>query len=339
MSWSASRAWIIPPVIVGLAASALFFVAVRAVHANDAAASTAVGGIELRHEARISMERERLTVSVEKITVEYEFLNETDQDIETEVAFPVPPYGLYFTDPAGSRGIVDFRLWTESREIRFQTQVKATLRGIDYTELLNRLHVDPASFGHFDDSSDPVSRDVSRLEKAKRAELIKAGLIDDEARFPNWTVVKTYHWAQTFPAHKVLHVRHEYRPVVGFEQVTASAIQGKENPQYARLPDACMNADLRNRLVGTASKHDGYVPTAWVDYILTTANTWKKPIKHFDLTVQVVRKPENMVDGNWLASFCWDGPIQQVTPETFHVGAENFVPSRELRVMLFRAGD
>ena len=64
---------------------------------NDAAASTAAGGIQLRREARISMEKERLFISEKKITVEYEFLNETDQDITTEVAFPVPPYDNDFS--------------------------------------------------------------------------------------------------------------------------------------------------------------------------------------------------------------------------------------------------
>jgi hypothetical protein len=40
--------------------------------ANDGAASVAAGGIQLRKEARISMERERLSISVRKVIVEYE---------------------------------------------------------------------------------------------------------------------------------------------------------------------------------------------------------------------------------------------------------------------------
>jgi hypothetical protein len=45
---------------------------------NDSAASVAVGGIQLKREARISMEKERLTISSERVTVEYEFLNMFD---------------------------------------------------------------------------------------------------------------------------------------------------------------------------------------------------------------------------------------------------------------------
>src|SRR6266700_2081402 len=48
--------------------------------ANDGAASLAAGGIQLRKEARISMEKERLSISVRNITVEYEFRNNSKQD-------------------------------------------------------------------------------------------------------------------------------------------------------------------------------------------------------------------------------------------------------------------
>ena len=48
---------------------------------NDGAASVAVGGIQLKREARISMEKERLTISREKVAVEYEFLNATDEGL------------------------------------------------------------------------------------------------------------------------------------------------------------------------------------------------------------------------------------------------------------------
>jgi len=51
--------------------------------ANDSAASVAVGELIMTSEPSISMESERLTLSLSKITVEYEFLNESDKDITT----------------------------------------------------------------------------------------------------------------------------------------------------------------------------------------------------------------------------------------------------------------
>ena len=86
----------------------------------------AAGGIQLRQEARISMEKERLSISEKKVTVEYEFLNNTDKDVTTEIAFPVPPYDETYLDASFNKRIDDFRVWVEGRETKFQTEVKAT---------------------------------------------------------------------------------------------------------------------------------------------------------------------------------------------------------------------
>src|SRR5689334_21886219 len=60
---------------------------------NGSAMSSPTGGIQLTREPRISMETEKLSISRDRITVEYEFLNGSNSPITTEVAFPVPPYG------------------------------------------------------------------------------------------------------------------------------------------------------------------------------------------------------------------------------------------------------
>ena len=68
------------------------------------------------------MDKERLTISETKVTVEYEFLNETDQDITTEVAFPVPPYDLDWVSASFPKSVQDFRLWVEGKESKYQTE-------------------------------------------------------------------------------------------------------------------------------------------------------------------------------------------------------------------------
>jgi hypothetical protein len=88
---------------------------------NDGAASTGVGGIQLRREANISMKQERLTISESKVTVEYEFLNDTDKDITTEVAFPIPPYDNKSDDPGGIPSFNDFHLWVDGKELKYST--------------------------------------------------------------------------------------------------------------------------------------------------------------------------------------------------------------------------
>jgi hypothetical protein len=108
--------------------------------ANDSAASSAAGGIQLKREPRISMAKEKLTISKKKITVEYEFINESDQDITTEVAFPVPPYKQNMS-PQGDRSFSDFRLWVNSVPKKYKTQAKGMLKRKDCSALLRKYGI------------------------------------------------------------------------------------------------------------------------------------------------------------------------------------------------------
>jgi hypothetical protein len=61
--------------------------------ADDGAASIAAGGLVLmKREPRIVMAKEVLSISAKSVLVDYDFRNDSDEDITTEVAFPIPPY-------------------------------------------------------------------------------------------------------------------------------------------------------------------------------------------------------------------------------------------------------
>ena len=151
--------------------------------------------------------------------------------------------------------------------------------------------------------------------------------------FPQWTVVMTHHWRQTFPAQRILHVRHEYTPVAG-ERVTERSELTAQTPEVSHrktFAQWCIDPPMRKNL--TASMRTGYSFVKWVDYILTTANTWKTPIKQFEL---IVERPEPDHSAKYYyVSFCWDGQILQPDPDHFVVRATNFVPKRELSVAFF----
>jgi hypothetical protein len=306
--------------------------------ANDSAASVGVGGIQLKREARISMEKERLTIGQEKVTVEYEFLNDTDEDITTEIAFPVSPYNKNFLDSSFPKG----------RETKYQADVKAMVKGVDYGGLLRKLGVDVASLGHFDfskDRDDPYSPDVERLSQSQRDELKRLGLIRSDNGLMGWTVVKTYHWPQTFQAHKILHIRHEYAPIMGFEELWPVAVvpvpPQESTPEFAAtIRDSCIDGGLLKSLTAAAGKEKkeeaGFTAYTWVDYILTTANTWKMPIKDFELIVERPRPQSGIFKaGPWFVSFCWDGPVKRLDADHFVARSINFVPKRELHVAFF----
>src|SRR6266567_2909375 len=79
--------------------------------ANDSAVEVSVGGLKLRKERSVLMEKERLFISKGLVRVEYEFRNTTNKPIVSEVAFPIPAIKHSLIEYQGSRDFSDFRAW------------------------------------------------------------------------------------------------------------------------------------------------------------------------------------------------------------------------------------
>lgn len=309
-----------------------------ALYANDAAVETAAGGIVLKKEPRISMEKERLAISLSKVTVEYEFLNESDKDITTQVAFPIPEYQYQFEDPAGKRDFSDFSVRIDGKPIKFEKIIRAFADGKDYTDLLTKLGISIETFGNFDaNDADEHPKlkngkfryDVENLTKSQQTDLMKRGLIDKEGMIPLWKIQKSYYWTQVFPSRKIIRIEHQYKPVAGMRFVPVKEFQ-KE------LKDGCIEDSLFSQL--KKNHTDGgmgtYIHANWVKYILTTANTWKTPIKSFELIIDKSLFPDYM-DKPKFISFCWEGKVEKLDNNRYMARETNFVPSSELTIYFF----
>ena len=154
--------------------------------------------------------------------------------------------------------------------------------------------------------------------------------------------MKTYYWMQTFPAHKVLHVRHEYTPSIGFEVIVPRDLDSKNpHPSDIRggIENSCIDPSLRKELTYQATRNykdgeEALLELVWVDYILTTANSWKTPIKDFTLIIDK-RKDSQHIGGAAMqyVSVCWNGPIRKLDADHF-VAARNRIlfPREEFHV-------
>src|ERR1035441_2291416 len=109
--------------------------------ADDGAASIAAGGIVMTREPRITMAKEVLFISTSKVVVDYDFRNDTDTDITTEVAFPIPDYKPEEVSPS-FQGFDDFKLWVNEKPIHYTIETKAFVDGRDYSSLLQSMGVD-----------------------------------------------------------------------------------------------------------------------------------------------------------------------------------------------------
>lgn len=307
--------------------------------ADDGAASIAAGGLVLKRESRITMAKEVLRIGWTSVVVDYDFRNDTDEDVTTEVEFPIPPYESDWAQKeVSAQGYDDFRLWVNGEPHKYDTEEKARLKGRDVTATLRNLRIDIGSFGHLE-KDQPVMKDLERLTLAQRQSLAKAGLIDsaDPGAQAEWTVEKKYYWSQRFPAHATVHIRHEYTQVTGFQLMGSTEIEEMPRVLRERAPkypldivqSMCPEQTLLDRFAERERAAAGNPILFWVDFVLTTANTWKQPIEDFTLLVE---RPHGPKDGKVLVSFCSRGGVEKMDADHFKVQVKDFVPQKELRI-------
>jgi hypothetical protein len=301
--------------------------------ADDGAASIAAGGIVMTREPRITMAKEVLFIGWDKVVVDYDFRNDSDTDITTVVAFPIPDYSLEMEDKSPSeQGFDDFKLWVDQKPVTYSIETKALVKGQDFSKLLHSMGVDIASYGHSKDNE--TQPQIQRLSTSQKERLVQAGVIDKEFHEPNWKVRKKYYWSQTFPAHRTVHIRHQYTPSLGNSNTVGLGPSPKEDSVEAR--SVCIDPGLRNTISKYLAVQDNESSIFYVDFILTTANTWKTPIEDFTLIVEnphpQSRQAGRKLKSESFVSFCWNGPVMKTDVDHFSAHLTNFVPSKELRI-------
>jgi hypothetical protein len=296
--------------------------------ANDSAVETAVGGLKLRKENSVLMEKERLFISETLVRVEYEFRNTTKDPIVSEVAFPIPTFEYSYIDAGGRRDFADFKAWIDGKPIKIEKEVRAFVNENEVTEDLQRADIKIETFGDFDPHYD---NQIMSLKGEIRDRLVKIRALEapDGAHkygvfWPLWTTKIQYHWRQIFPPGAVVRIKHEYRPVIGFRPVQLQKYKDEfkdsciDNKTFEEVTQRVDNKMQQNPL------GYNYFAAHWVSYILTTANTWQTPIKDFDMTVQA--------KNGKLITFCWDGPVEKMENERYRVHKTDFVPAKDLKV-------
>jgi hypothetical protein len=277
------------------------------------------------------MEKERLFISEKLVSVEYEFRNTSNEDVISEVAFPIPPYEYVFNDMG--RDFPDFKAWIDGKPFQVEKEVRAFIKDREVTHDLRQAGITIENFGDF--GPDNNNNQIKALKPETRNRLISIGALtpqdkeDDSMSFwPKWRVETKYHWRQTFPAGAIVSIKHEYPPVYGYSPVQLQEFKEQIN-------DSCIDAktfdEVKKRVAMSMREEPGrnnYFSSSWVSYILTTANTWQTPIKDFELIIQG-EKDE-------LMSFCWDGPVEKTGDAQLRARKTDFIPGNDLKVYFFR---
>lgn len=152
--------------------------------------------------------------------------------------------------------------------------------------------------------------------------------------WPNWTVHEMYRWRQVFQPHKEVSIAIEYIPSTLSEDLVSAAngdalyrsLDGHTMPML----DGTRQSVKRLVLAQAAALKldpDAQVLQLWIDYVMTTANTWKGPIEDFELVVD--GGPKTPV------ALFWPGPVECIGPNRYRVRLKQFKPSKDIKVTFF----
>jgi hypothetical protein len=288
-------------------------------------------GLEFKSLKGVSMDKEDLSISTDRIQVQYEFTNLTAKDIVSEVAFPIPEYkwsilGRSVTDFA------DFTVEVDGKRIPFKREVKAFAKGKDCTRILTDMDISIVDFAKYESGYYPGMKKpfVDDLKPADKERLVDLGILkpfietEPETVYPDWSVSIKYHWTQRFPAGKTVIIKHSYGPYAGYRPFCSD----DANDIDFLLKNACINESFVPwmRRNGRADD-DGCPMGVWVSYILTTANNWHGPIKDFHLTIEKKANEE--------VSTCFDPRIRLTGHNHYESRVKNFIPERDLKGFFF----
>lgn len=324
---------------------ATIFIALSSVcHANDSAAASGAGGIQFITEHRIKIAKENIFIgkkfvrksssglpnleNIYPVVVEYEFINESETDVETLVAFPLPLYGYPWEDLVQDRRLRQFELEVDGSPREYATEIKALSGNEDVTSILKELNINIEEFGYFSHDSENNEYQISKLETKEQEYLLSKGIIDKDIS-PQWKISVVYHWKQNFPANKTVKIKHAYLAIPGFSY--GQDIKEFLETQPYLCPEPKLIDTLEKLQAGYGEDKYGIKASILEDnvhYILTTANNWKKPIEKFKLTI------EHPIDE--YVSFCWDGPIKEISKTQLEVSIENYIPQHELIIYFLR---
>lgn len=318
-------------------------------HANDTTARVGAGGITLLKTENIRMLQEILELSSEKITVRYRFLNESDHDIQTTVAFPIPDYEYDpdTIDSIQSRAyskFYNFKNWTDGKLVDVKRERKALIGTTDITEGLRNIGLtDNQIFETFGEQTSDGATAITSKQRDKVSELL-FGISVENQDDPFWKVSETIYWEQTFPKGKEIEVMHEYIPNRGNAPNYISSSSRKEFAQPipkafslsnkdAKSPkEACINKEtIRaiqhkvNKILTKSPKSLVGVNLYDVEYILGTGRNWKGPIGNFILRIKK-ETPDQLV------SLCFPGKPKQINPTTLEYMQTNYTPQDRLVV-------
>lgn len=311
-----------------------------AAHANDSAAELSIGGLQFVRTNDIAMESEDLRISLDRVTVRYQFANTSGKSVTLTVAFPLPDIDLSEAEnialpSADPINFVDFETRIDGVPAQFQIDQRAMVGDRDVTNLLDQFKLPRLPVGSHEIR-------VADLPEATRTRLADQGLLmpvrtDDKGRQQYdlaWVVRTSAVRQQTFPPERKVIVEHQYRPSVGTspDSILRWILRYNKSlsPEVERYrKEYCVSdaflAQLDKR-AGNGVPNASMIQERRINYVLKTGANWAGPIRSFKLTIDPGATDR-------LVSFC-PGQLKPTAPNALEFTATNFKPESDLKILI-----
>lgn len=275
--------------------------------ANDSTFGDQNGGIVLLQQGDISMAREHLLLSQERVEVDYTFINHGAESVTLPVAFPMPPIYLGESDHSE---IQDFALYVEGQKQRTEKRLVVMLDGKDITAKMERLGWTRAALLNYL-YDDKVPAGVTPMPQ----------VWFDEDKRPRFTLQDYFVWQQTFPSGQPINIRHTYTP-----SLSSSVPLPADDIIHWHQKSSCIDRQTAESIRRRVHPEMG-VRWASLDYILITGKNWKNGVIG-DFTLQIRKsKPQEIL------SLCFDGELQKIDALTFEFKQQNYRPQHDLNLL------
>lgn len=265
------------------------------------------GGLVFPAQDRVQVEREQLTIGLDRIEITYNLRLVDERSISVAVAFPLPVIDMAALagsqvaipayDPTNPTNYVGFWTMIDGQPAEPDVDVRALATShIDVTQRLVELGLPLYPL-----AADLPAR-LAELPSATRADLADASVIStsDGKSSPLWAVRTVFHWRLRVEAAKSVTLQHSYQPIAGSAAWT---------PEFAATARSkyCISAEAAASLDRRAAK--GRPPTVyWVHYH-PASNSW---IKGASETFRLIIDKRH-ADG--IAATCFPG-LQSATSST-----------------------
>jgi len=320
---------------------ALLFTLLLSAHpstrANDTLVTLGAGGLVPSKSSTVLMESEKLHISLHRVSVDYVFRNSSNQDIDAVVAFPLPELdgATLEVSPVefpskDATNFMSFKLTVDGKPVSPKTEIRAFKKDQEITEQLKSLGL-PVSV-----LDTRMRAALAKLSKMQLTQLEQDNWIVNEepdaggkasARYwPWWQTRIQFYWTQHFPANSTVRVSHTYVPVVGGSYIDDDGSHIAQ--RYCGT--ATILKQIQERKARVDQQQQPGLTLWWrsVQYILTTANNWAGPIKHFHLEIDSDARDDILMT-------CMPN-LQPTSPTRYELDIPDFHPDSNLNLVILQ---